>query len=119
MGHKPERQRRNRSQHRRVKKTAKAVTTPAWSPGSPLHEAADVIRANNNAPRLLKRLADTLNKLEEYGIAPRLAHGAVITHYGYVLPIASPGEDQAWQVRTRQLTEFSLLPASTASEDDD
>ncbi len=118
MSHKPERQHRNRSQRRRVKKTAKAVTTPAWSPGSPLHEAADVIRANNNAPRLLKRLADTLNKLEEYGIAPRLAHGAVITHYGYVLPIASPGEEQTWQVRTRHLTAFPLLPDNTADDDD-
>lgn len=116
MGHKSAKQRRKHKQRRRINKTAKAVTTPAWSSGSPLREAADIIRASNNAPRLLKRLADTLNKMDEYGITPRLAHGAVITGHGYVLPIASPGEDQTWQVRSRQLIEF---PASILEDFED
>jgi hypothetical protein len=118
MGHKSEKQRRNRNQRRRIKKTEKAVTTPAWSPGSPLMNAADIIRANNEAPRLLKRLADTLNVMETYGITPRLAHGAVITKHGYVLPIASPGEEQTWQVRTRQLTAFPPLPGVNTDDED-
>ena len=83
--------------------------------------AADVIRANNTAPRLLKKLADTLNVMETCGIRVQLAHDTVLTNHGYVMSIGAPGKDVKWQVRTRRLTEFAagqLVNDVTFDEED-
>lgn len=57
------------------------------------------------ARRLLEGIADALNACERAGIKVKLAHGAVITAMGYVLPLAD--EPPRFKARTRLLTEFS------------
>jgi hypothetical protein len=68
--------------------------------------------AGNAAPALLQTLADALNAVESSGIHVQLVNGAVITEYGYVFDFGCAGVDgeETWQVRTRMLTEFSLMP---------
>jgi len=51
--------------------------------------------------RLLGAVAEALNALERAGIAADLAHGAVLTTYGYVLPAGDPRLGSRWAVRTR------------------
>ena len=59
---------------------------------------------------LLSAVADALNAIERFGgigITVKLAHGAVLTPVGYVLPVVpDPGERYA--VRTMALTEFPV-----------
>ncbi len=58
---------------------------------------------------LLGEIAVALNAAEIEGATVQLAHGAVITDYGYVLRLDDvPG--QRWQARTRLLAEFAVPP---------
>ena len=68
-----------------------------------------------DAQRLLSGLADALNACEAAGHAVRLAHGAVLTSVGYVLPVY-PDAGERFAVRTMALTEF---PVAADSGDED
>lgn len=80
-------------------RTVKAVLTGSWrdTPESAPETDAQV---------LLAALADALNACEAGRIPVRLAHGAVLTPVGYVLPVY-PGPGERYAVRTMALTEFS------------
>lgn len=54
-----------------------------------------------DAPSLLAAIADALNAAERAGIAVDLNHGAVLTTYGYVLPVGDARLGSRWAVRTR------------------
>jgi hypothetical protein len=56
----------------------------------------------------------TLNAAEHAGIPVTLAHGAVITPAGYVLPVGRNGD--VWAARTRDLLDFRAPDSHT---DDD
>jgi hypothetical protein len=64
-----------------------------------------------DAEALLGAVADALNACQAVGIEPKLKHGAVMTPFGYVLPIGN-----GWGVRTRAYTEFTPPPGD---DDDD
>lgn len=68
-----------------------------------------------DARRLLSGLADALNACEAGGITVKLAHGAVLTPVGYVLPVY-PDAGERFAVRTMALTEF---PVAADSGDED
>ena len=63
---------------------------------------------------LLTAVADALNACERARITVKLAHGAVLTRVGYVLPIY-PDAGERYAVRTMALTEFS----GNAGDDED
>ena len=63
-----------------------------------------------NPGKLLAAVADALNACERAGIKVRLRHGAVITHWGVVVPPERKG--QAWEARA-----FSALPQSPAESE--
>ncbi len=56
---------------------------------------------------LLCAVADALNACERARIAVKLAHGAVFTSVGYVLPVY-PDAGERFAVRTMALTEFPV-----------
>lgn len=64
---------------------------------------------------LLSAVADALNACERARITVKLAHGAVLTPAGYVLPVF-PDAGERFAVRTMALTEFS---AQAGSDDED
>ena len=64
-----------------------------------------------DAAALLSLVASALTSCEEAGIKVRLKHDAVITDFGYVLPL-----DGTWAARTREWTPFS---AQAGSDDED
>ena len=64
---------------------------------------------------LLSAVADALNACERVQITVKLAHGAVLTNAGYVLPVY-PEAGERFTVRTMALTEFSV---QAGSEDED
>lgn len=68
-----------------------------------------------DAHRLLSCLADALNACEAGGITVKLAHGAVLTPVGYVLPVY-PDAGERFAVRTMALTEF---PVTADGSDED
>ena len=68
-----------------------------------------------DAERLLASLADALNRCEAAGYPVKLAHGAVLTPVGYVLPVF-PDAGERYVVRTMALTEF---PVAGDSGDED
>lgn len=53
--------------------------------------------------RLLAAVADALNACERAGITLDLAHGAVWTRYGYVLPMGDPRLGNRWAARMKPL----------------
>ena len=55
----------------------------------------------SDASALLSAAAEALNALERAGIAVDLAHGAVLTGYGYVLPAGDARLGSRWAVRMR------------------
>lgn len=63
---------------------------------------------------LLSEIATALNAAEVEGIPVELAHGAVITDWGYVLRLDAV-KGQRWQARTRMLAEFPA-PAPDGDE---
>ncbi len=63
-----------------------------------------------DAESLLGAVADALNACQSAGIDVKLKHGAVMTRFGYVLPIGN-----GWGARTRAYTEFTPPPG----DDDD
>ena len=63
-----------------------------------------------DASALLSLVAAALTACETAGIKVRLKHDAVLTDYGYVLPL-----NGSWAARTREWTEFS----SSSADDDD
>ena len=58
---------------------------------------------------LLNDIAYAMNMAEVSGAPVELAHGAVITDYGYVFRLGDV-YGQRWQARTRVLTEFTPAP---------
>lgn len=67
---------------------------------------------------LLRAVADALNAVERFGgigMTVKLAHGAVLTPVGYVLPVF-PDAGERFAVRTMALTEFPV--AASFSEDE-
>lgn len=64
---------------------------------------------------LLSAVADALNACDRARITVKLAHGAVLTRAGYVLPVY-PEAGERFAVRTMALTEFG---AQAGSEDED
>ena len=64
---------------------------------------------------LLTAVADALNACERARITVKLAHGAVLTRAGYVLPVY-PDAGERYVVRTMALTEFS---AQAPGDDED
>lgn len=60
-----------------------------------------------DAHRLLSCLAAALNAAEAAGYPVKLAHGAVLTPVGYVLPVF-PDAGERFAVRTMALTEFPV-----------
>ena len=85
-------------------KAVKAVLSGTWRDTPQQQKARD-------AERLLSSLADALNACEASGYTVKLAHGAVLTDVGYVLPVF-PDAGERWAVRTMALTEFPVLPDS-------
>ncbi|MFJ5532462.1 hypothetical protein [Streptomyces sp. NPDC093261] len=64
--------------------------------------------------RLLADLAAALDACQDAGLRPRLKHGAVYTHFGYVLPPLKGGR---WVVRT--LADDGSAPADSDDGDDE
>ena len=64
---------------------------------------------------LLAAVAAALNACEGRRITVKLAHGAVLTNAGYVLPVY-PEAGKRFAVRTMALTEFSV---QAGSDDED
>lgn len=95
-------------------KAVKAVTdygTPAGQLDTSVITEADI-------QVLLSAVADALNAVERFGgfgMRVKLAHGAVLTPVGYVLPVY-PDAGERYAVRTMALTEF---PAGQDSSDED
>jgi hypothetical protein len=91
--------RARRRQGRQGKRVAKAIkVTPELKASG----------EKPQAPALLQEAANALNNLERAGIQVKLAHGAVLTSYGYVLHL---GDDAAgWEPRSLRLIEFSPSP---------
>lgn len=81
-------------------KAVKAVMSGTWQ-DTP--EAA----AETDAHRLLSVLAAALNATEAAGYPVKLAHGAVLTPVGYILPVY-PDAGERFAVRTMALTEFPV-----------
>jgi hypothetical protein len=92
----------------RTDPAVKAVMSGEWRATPEEAERAD-------AQRLLSCLADALNACERAGITVKLAHGAVLTPVGYVLPVY-PDAGERFAVRTMALTEFPVT-ADGSSED--
>lgn len=81
--------------------TASALTVLADS-CSASHARGAVAVSQPAAPgRLLAAVADALNQCERAGVMVRLAHGTVVTEYGYVLAVGDPRLGARWQARTR------------------
>ena len=89
-------------------KVIKAVMSGAWRDSPETAEAHD-------SRRLLSVLADALNGCERAGITVKLAHGAVLTPVGYVLPVYQEAGGR-FAVRTMALAEF---PVDRQGSDDD
>jgi hypothetical protein len=99
---------RLRSHQRKTQKRialAAAVPIDLFRPPHSTSLAAITAMADA-APKILQRIADALNDLGRCGVKAQIAHGAVITEFGYVFPL---GHDPApWVIRSRQLTELSI-----------
>ena len=86
--------------------------------GEPAGELDPSVITETEVQVLLSAVADALNAVERFGgigMAVKLAHGAVLTPVGYVLPVY-PDAGERFAVRTMALTEFS---AQAGSEDED
>jgi hypothetical protein len=80
--------------------TVKAVLSGTWRDTPETAPETDV-------QLLLAALADALNACEAGNIPVKLAHGAVLTPVGYVLPVF-PDAGERFAVRTMALTEFPV-----------
>jgi hypothetical protein len=85
-------------------KALQAVLSGTWRDTPEQQDARD-------ARTLLSCIAAALNAFEHAGYTAKLAHGAVLTDVGYVLPVF-PDAGERWAVRTMALTEFPVLPDS-------
>lgn len=85
-----------------------AVLSGTWRATPEAAEAHD-------AHRLLSSVAAALNAAEAAGYPVKLAHGAVLTSVGYVLPVF-PEAGERFAVRTMALTEFPV--AADSGEED-
>ena len=92
---------------RRKDPSAKAVKAVASYGRPPVPEVPTDIHD------LLSMVAAALNACEEF-FPVRLAHGAVLTPVGYILPVY-PDAGERYVVRTMALTEF---PPSGSEEED-
>jgi hypothetical protein len=88
-------------------KALQAVLSGTWRATPDQQDARD-------ARTLLSCIAAALNAFEAAGYTAKLAHGAVLTDVGYVLPVF-PDAGERWAVRTMALTEFPPI----GSEDED
>jgi hypothetical protein len=64
-----------------------------------------------DAERLLGAVAEALNACQSAGIEVKLKHGAVMSEFGYVLPVRD-----GWVARTRTYTEFTPAPGDDDEE---
>ncbi len=86
--------------------------------GKPAGELDTSVITGTDVQVLLSAIAAALNALERFGgigMTAKLAHGAVLTPVGYVLPVF-PDAGERFAVRTMALTEFS---AQAGSEEED
>jgi hypothetical protein len=98
VSHKTKRQHRSR----KATRLAEAIATSALARQTPPATPQDEVRQAQAVPRLLANLASTLNVMKTHGVKAQLSHDAVITEYGYIFLI-----NDSWQVRTKNLTEFT------------
>lgn len=83
--------------------------------GKPAGALDASVLTETDAQALLSAVAEALNACERAQITVRLAHGAVLTPVGYVLPVY-PDAGERFAVRTMALTEF---PVTADSSDED
>jgi hypothetical protein len=83
--------------------------------GEPAGELDPGVITEAGVRGLLSAVADALNACERARITVKLAHGAVLSNAGYVLPVY-PGAGERYVVRTMALTEFS---GQAGSDDED
>ena len=74
--------------------------------GKPAGILDESVITETDVRALLSAVADALNACERSWITVKLAHGAVLTPAGYVLPVY-PDAGERYAVRTMALTEFS------------
>ena len=75
--------------------------------GEPAGTLDTSVITETDAQVLLAAVADALNACERARITVKLAHGAVLTPVGYVLPVY-PDAGERFAVRTMALTEFPV-----------
>jgi hypothetical protein len=90
---------------RRSKRTGKSIARALQAPKRDVRYSE-----GSSVPALLQRAAGALNYIESASVRVRLAHGALITDYGYVFWV-----DGRWVVRDLQLAE----PDTMAGDDDE
>jgi hypothetical protein len=83
--------------------------------GEPAGRLDESVLTEADLQALLTAVAAALNACERARVAVKLAHGAVLTNVGYVLPVY-PEAGERFAVRTMALTEFS---AQAGSDDED
>ena len=103
--------------HRRKRKDPSARAVKAFTAyGVPAGQLDPSVITETDVHVLLAAVADALNALERSGrgMTVKLAHGAVLTPVGYVLPVF-PDAGERFAVRTMALTEFPV----PAGDDED
>ena len=106
-----------KSRRKRKDPSGKAVKAFA-AYGKPAGQLDTSVITETDVHALLSAVADALNAVERFGgigMTVKLAHGAVLTPVGYVLPVF-PDAGERFAVRTMALTEF---PVQAGSEDED
>jgi hypothetical protein len=83
--------------------------------GKPAGQLDTSVITETDVQVLLSAVADALNACERAQMPVKLAHGAVLTNVGYVLPVF-PETGERFAVRTMALTEFPV--AADGSDED-
>jgi len=103
------------SRRRRGKDPADKAVKAFMTHGEPAGVLDTSVITEPDLHVLLAAVASALNACEAAGITVKLAHGAVLTPVGYVLPVY-PDAGERFAVRTMALTEF---PVAADSGDED
>lgn len=96
--------------HRRRKDPSDRAVKAFMTHGEPAGELDTSVITETDVQVLLSAVADALNAVERFGgfgMTVKLAHGAVLTPVGYVLPVY-PDAGERFAVRTMALTEFPV-----------
>ena len=105
--------------HRRKRKDPSDRAVRAFTAyGVPAGQLDPSVITETDVHVLLAAVADALNALERSGrgMTVKLAHGAVLTPVGYVLPVF-PDAGERFAVRTMALTEFPVPAGDDEDED--